>query len=180
VDAHTKDNRDKRKALQERRNGLSKQMEFLGQTIQEGNSKVNNLYAGIETNLALAKHAETWEWKEVNPIRGVSRMPTFEEVWDDIQRRLPIGIEIPNWSYDGRTRGTTRIDEKYYYEIWVSGKSTTKSREVKRDDFKKLYEIWDRYKHGQIRRDEISDLSRNSTYIFTILHWRETDQETPE
>jgi hypothetical protein len=107
-------------------------------------------------------------------------MPTFEEVWDDIQRRLPIGIEIPNWSDDGRTRGTTRIDEKYYYEIWVSGKSTTKSREVKRDDFKKLYEIWDRYKHGQIRRDEISDLSRNSTYIFTILHWRETDQETPE
>jgi hypothetical protein len=94
VDAHTKDNRDKRKALQERRNGLSKQMEFLGQTIQEGNSKVNNLYAGIETNLALAKHAETWEWKEVNPIRGVSRMPTFEEVWDDIQRRLPIGIDM--------------------------------------------------------------------------------------
>jgi hypothetical protein len=31
-------------------------------------------------------------------------MPNFEEVWDDIQRRLPIGIEIPNWSYDGRTR----------------------------------------------------------------------------
>jgi len=107
-------------------------------------------------------------------------MPTFADVWDDIQRRLPKGTEIPNWSYDGRTRGVTRIDEIYFYEIWVSGQNTTKSREVKRDDFKKLFEVWDRYKQGPIRRDEITDLSRNSTYIFTILHWRETGQETTE
>jgi hypothetical protein len=50
--------------------GLSS--EFLGHTIQEGLGKVNNLYAGIETNLALAKHAGTWEWKEIdsadNPV----------------------------------------------------------------------------------------------------------------
>jgi hypothetical protein len=106
-------------------------------------------------------------------------MPTFEDVWNDIQRRLPKGAEIPNWSYDGRAHGTTRIDEIYYYEIWVSGQNTAKSREVKRGDFQKLHEIWDRYKQGHIRRDEIGNLSRNSTYIITILHWREADREAP-
>jgi len=25
------------------------------------------LYAGMETNLALAKYAETWSWKEAKP-----------------------------------------------------------------------------------------------------------------
>ena len=67
VDSHTKDNRDKRKALQERRNGLAKQVEFLGRTIQEGEANANRLYGTIETHLALAKHAETWEWKETEP-----------------------------------------------------------------------------------------------------------------
>jgi len=65
VDSHTKDNRDKRKALQERRNGLTAQKEFLGKTIQDGQANANRLYGTIETHLALAKHAETWEWKEV-------------------------------------------------------------------------------------------------------------------
>jgi hypothetical protein len=104
-------------------------------------------------------------------------MPAFEEAWDDIQRRLPKGTQMKNWSYDGHARGTTRIDEIYYYDIWVSGQGTTKSRKVTREDFKKVYEIWDGYKQGRIGRDKISDLSRNSTYIFTILHWREGDEE---
>jgi hypothetical protein len=65
VDSHTKDNRDKRKAIQERHNILSKQMEFLGRAVQEGQKSINSLHGSIETNLALAKHAETWEWKEV-------------------------------------------------------------------------------------------------------------------
>jgi hypothetical protein len=64
VDSHTKDNRDKRKALQERRNGLAPRMHVIGASVQEGQKAANSLYAGIESSLALAKHAETWEWKE--------------------------------------------------------------------------------------------------------------------
>ena len=65
VDSHTKDNRDKRKALQERRATLSQNMQLLGQTVQNGNKEANRLHSSIESNLDLAKHAETWEWKEV-------------------------------------------------------------------------------------------------------------------
>lgn len=65
VDEHTKDNRDKRKALQERRNGLSKRTQFVLMTHEQGQKTLAGLYQAIETNLALAKHAEAWEWKEV-------------------------------------------------------------------------------------------------------------------
>jgi uncharacterized protein YlxW (UPF0749 family) len=66
ADSHTKDNRDKRKALQERRNGLASQKEFLGKTIQDGQTNANRLYGTIETHLALAKHAENWDWIETS------------------------------------------------------------------------------------------------------------------
>jgi hypothetical protein len=65
VDSHTKDNRDKRKALQERRNTLAGQMNALGKAMQEGQRGLNGLHQSIEANLQLAKHAETWEWREV-------------------------------------------------------------------------------------------------------------------
>jgi paraquat-inducible protein B len=65
LDYHTVENRNQRKALQERRNVLAKQMEAQGNDMQQGQAALQNLYQNIETNLALAKHSETWEWKEV-------------------------------------------------------------------------------------------------------------------
>jgi hypothetical protein len=64
VDAHTKDNRDKRKILQERRNTIAKGMSLLGKNMQDGQQALGGFHQSIEANLALAKHAETWEWKE--------------------------------------------------------------------------------------------------------------------
>jgi chromosome segregation ATPase len=64
VDSHTKDNRDKRKTLQERRNVLAKQLETIGANHAQGQQALNGLYQSIEASLQLAKHAEKWEWKE--------------------------------------------------------------------------------------------------------------------
>ena len=65
LDSHTVDNRQKRKAMQERRNALSQQMQFVIKNHEEGQRAMRNLYQSIESNLALAKHAEKWEWNEV-------------------------------------------------------------------------------------------------------------------
>jgi hypothetical protein len=65
VDYHTVENRGKRRILQERRNALAKQMEAVSAGIQQGQRGLNELHQSIEANLQLAKHAETWEWKEV-------------------------------------------------------------------------------------------------------------------
>ena len=96
----------------------------------------------------------------------------FNEIWREIQARLSEDIEIPNWGYEGYTGKVTRIEGKNYDEIIVSGERTTERRRVPRQEFKKVFELWDRYKHDG-NRAEIQQISRNSTYIFSILHWLE-------
>jgi hypothetical protein len=64
VDYHTVENRNKRKSMQERRNTLAEQMKVIGENSQQGQRALQDLYRSMESNLALAKHAEEWEWKE--------------------------------------------------------------------------------------------------------------------
>ena len=40
-------------------------MQTLTSAMQDGQRGLNELHQTIEANLQLAKHAETWEWKEV-------------------------------------------------------------------------------------------------------------------
>jgi hypothetical protein len=50
--------------IMERRNGLTRSMQFLWQSAEQAQQATTQLYANGEQNLALAKHAETWDWKE--------------------------------------------------------------------------------------------------------------------
>ena len=59
MDSHTKDNRDKRESLQERRNTIAKGMQ-LGTNMQTGEQALNSLHQTIEASLQLAAHAATW------------------------------------------------------------------------------------------------------------------------
>lgn len=65
MDYHTVENREKRKALQERRSVNAKQIQGLNTAMQEGRRGLAGIHQSIEANLQLAAHAETWEWKEV-------------------------------------------------------------------------------------------------------------------
>jgi len=65
LDYHTVENRDKRKAKQERRNAIGRSIEHVGKIAQEGQKTMEQLLVGVESALQLAVHAETWEWKEV-------------------------------------------------------------------------------------------------------------------
>jgi superfamily I DNA and RNA helicase len=65
VDYHTVDNRTKRKALQERRNSLKGAMEAISRNVQQGQQVLANLHQSIESNFALATHAEGWSWENV-------------------------------------------------------------------------------------------------------------------
>jgi CII-binding regulator of phage lambda lysogenization HflD len=51
IDYHTLENRNKRNAMQERRNALGKQMQFMLQNHEEGQKAMTNLYQSIESNL---------------------------------------------------------------------------------------------------------------------------------
>jgi predicted secreted protein len=71
-DSHSKDNRDKRKAAQERRDTIAKGEKILAANVQQGQQALNGLYQSIEASLQLATHAEKWEWKDVEAVRPVS------------------------------------------------------------------------------------------------------------
>jgi hypothetical protein len=104
-------------------------------------------------------------------------MAASNDVWREIQTRLIVGTEIPNWAYDGGYTGkVTRIAQKYFDVIAVTGGRTVRPRDIKRTDFQKVYGLWDRYKEGLTSRDEIQQISKNSTYIFSILRWLEVPQ----
>jgi hypothetical protein len=66
TDHHTVDNRQKRRALQGRRDDLMKVQNALAENIRQGQQAVQNLLRSVENNLALAKYAEAWEWKEAD------------------------------------------------------------------------------------------------------------------
>jgi hypothetical protein len=69
IDYHTIENRNKRKVFQERRHVVAQQINVLGQNIQSGQQTIAQLHTSVETNLALAEHAETWAWKEIEASR---------------------------------------------------------------------------------------------------------------
>ena len=64
VDSHTKDNRLKRKDLQERRNAIAKTTKALALNMQEGQNAMQGLYQSVDASLQLAAHAAGWSWKE--------------------------------------------------------------------------------------------------------------------
>ena len=64
VDYHTVENRNKRKAFQERRQQITQQMKLISENSQQAQRSLQQLYASVDSNLELAKFAEDWEWKE--------------------------------------------------------------------------------------------------------------------
>ena len=53
--------------MQERRNAIAKQAESITKSARQGQEAMQNLLQSVESNLDLAKHAETWKWKETTP-----------------------------------------------------------------------------------------------------------------
>jgi hypothetical protein len=64
IDYHTVDNRNKRKEKQERRNQLARILQALSANMGQGQKALEQLQVSIESNLALAAHAEGWSWPE--------------------------------------------------------------------------------------------------------------------
>jgi hypothetical protein len=51
-------------------------------------------------------------------------------------------------------------------------------RRVSKGDFQRLSAFWGAYNRGTIGRAELGKRSQNTTYILSILHWREETQST--
>jgi hypothetical protein len=101
----------------------------------------------------------------------------FEALWADIRQRLTPGALVKNWSADrGYTGGEFRINDVDGSAVIVRSGQMGQERRVSRGDFQRLFAFWSAYNRGAIGRAELGKRSQNTTYILSILHWREETQ----
>jgi phosphoenolpyruvate carboxylase len=65
LDSHTVANREKRKLKLKERDTLAEQLKALAANAQQGQQAMQQLLQSVETNLALATHAEKWTRTEI-------------------------------------------------------------------------------------------------------------------
>jgi len=104
---------------------------------------------------------------------------SFEGAWADIRRRLIAGTVVNNWSADqGYTGGTFHINDVNEAAVIVWSNQMSRERAISKRDFERIFAVWPAYKVRTVRRGELAKLSQNTTYILSILHWREEYQSS--
>lgn len=99
----------------------------------------------------------------------------FEKVWNQITSKLRAGTDLRNWgAARGYTGGSFRVDDVERTSITVSGGDMQMTRRISRGDFEKVCAVWDDYRAGNLPRTKLSPVSRNTTYILSILHMLDT------
>jgi hypothetical protein len=93
----------------------------------------------------------------------------FDEVWRQIRALLATRTTVPTWSRDGRVRTPP-------FQAWVDGDVVMVDppdarglQRVRRGDFEVIHALWDGYLRESVGRQELTDLSRSSTYVISIL-----------
>ncbi len=103
----------------------------------------------------------------------------FEVVWSDIQKLLISGTLVRYWSAEeGYTGGAFRIDGVDGAAVIVRHGKMGYERRVSKRDFQHLFACWGSYNRGTIGRIELSRRSENTTYILSILQWRDEAQSS--
>ena len=54
---------------------------------------------------------------------------------------------------------------------WKSIHQAKNIQKVPSADFETVYNLWQRYRNGQVTRPEIRDATRFSKYVISILYW---------
>ncbi|HOH20775.1 MAG TPA: hypothetical protein PKX41_14010 [Anaerolineaceae bacterium] len=99
----------------------------------------------------------------------------FNKIWEKLMVVLTPGLMIPNWTeLKGYMGDTMRIMSVSEEAIVVQAPLAKHLQRIPRDDFEKFWQIWEDYQSGRIPRGEITELTRYSKYIISILHWLET------
>ncbi len=96
---------------------------------------------------------------------------SFEAVWERIQKELVANLVVKNWGwargFSGNIFKVVRVTDSY---VICDPPKAKNNQNVPKDDFKKIWEVWDQYLLGKIKRYEIRDICRYSSYIISIYH----------
>lgn len=93
------------------------------------------------------------------------------EIWSKILECLQDKHVIKYWSKAGRTIGDSfTVEEVGPNYVVVVAESTGTQQRIPRSDFLKVIRVWEAYLAGRVKRHEIRDITRFSSYIISILH----------
>jgi hypothetical protein len=95
---------------------------------------------------------------------------TIEAVWADFRARLKPKTIVKAWSAAGRAHSKFTVMDVDGGAVTILP-STGNERRISKGDFEKVLNHWPAYKAGRLDRTELT--SQNTTYIFSLLHWRE-------
>ena len=102
----------------------------------------------------------------------------FEDIWADLQGRLPVRERIQNWSADeGYSGSRFRIKNVEPSSITMEAGGIPAPHRITKSEFQKIFTDWPAYRLGSVRRSVLRDEPKNISYILSILHWHETSTE---
>jgi hypothetical protein len=96
----------------------------------------------------------------------------FINTWRVLQNQLKSNTIIRNWTAHSGFLGdsfTIVSVNRNYIEVDTPRVQTI--QKIPQHDFQTVYNLWDDYCAGNVKRHEIRDQTRFSKYIISILHW---------
>src|SRR5690606_28530966 len=96
----------------------------------------------------------------------------FATAWAALQSRLRPGMTIQNWTaHKGPTGEPFEIVAVEADVVVVRPEQAQGNQRVKRSDFNVVYDHWDGYLGGEVQRQALIPLTRNSKYVISIWRW---------
>ena len=96
---------------------------------------------------------------------------SFEAVWTRPQRSIAPGDTIRNWSrhsgYLGNDFTIHTVTDRF---VEVDSPGASNIQHIAREDFAQVHEHWDAYNARMFARSKLTDITRFSTYVISILH----------
>lgn len=96
---------------------------------------------------------------------------SFEALWHQIQRTTIVSHAIKNWTKDKGYFGGDliihRVDSQF---VEFDSPNAKNYQRVYKNEFATVYEVWDDYIAGRVKRHQIRDVTRFSKYIISLLH----------
>ena len=96
----------------------------------------------------------------------------FINTWNALQNQLRQGTTIRNWTahsgFLGDSFTIVSVSQRY---IEVDTPGTQTIQKIPQHDFQIIYNLWDDYCVGKVKRLEIQHQTRFSKYVISILYW---------
>lgn len=119
----------------------------------------------IKTTRSLANTLENTKIK--NCFRDERK---FNLLWNEITNTLKPSQQIPNWTkWNGFLENKFEICSITNNAIEVLTIKDKHQRSIPKTDFENIFNKWDKYISGKIKRNELRNKNKNTTYIISIL-----------